>query len=264
MMERKPYIRPQISREELEQRLFEANLSLQAANDRLEEEERQRTALFANLSHDLRAPISALCNGVEYLKTGKAQAQGEVLDLMEKRLNFLKRLVEDMFLLSKMESGDEVLHRQTLDAAAFLEAYFYSCEVDTAYEERRLSLELPENLDCLILIDPELMVRVLDNLFTNARNYSSPGASITLSAWKGESVVEIAVTDTGVGIPAEVMPHIFERSYRASQSRTPGDGGSGLGLAIVRSILERHGGEIRCESTPGKGSKFTCTLPLAQ
>ena len=263
-MEKKPYTRPQISREELEQRLLEANLSLQAANDRLEEEKRQRTAFYANMSHDLRAPISALSNAVEYLKTGKAQQQEEILNLMEKRLAFLKRLVEDMFLLSKMESADAVLHRQTLDAAAFLEEYFYSCLADSAYYTRTLALELPAGLGCRISIDPELMVRVLDNLFTNARKYSAPGASITLSARKGEGVLEIAVADTGMGIPAEVLPHIFERSYRASAARTPDDGSSGLGLSIVQSIMTRHGGAIQCESTPGKGSTFTLTLPLAQ
>lgn len=264
-MEKKHYTRPEISREELQRQLFEANLSLQAANEELNREQAQRTALFANLSHDLRAPISALSNGVEYLKTGKAapQEQTEILSLMEKRLQFLKRLVEDMFLLSKMESGDAAMHLQTLDAAAFLEEYFYTCQADSAYDTRTLALELPTGLDCRICIDPELMVRVLDNLFSNARKYSNPGASITLSARRLEEALEIDVADTGIGIPAQVLPHIFERSYRASQARSPEEGSSGLGLAIAQSILTRHGGQIRCTSTPGQGSTFTLTLPLA-
>lgn len=266
-MKKKPYARPEISREEeLQRQLFEANLSLQAANERLEQEQCQRTALFANLSHDLRAPISALSNGVEYLKTGKAagKEQEEILNLMEKRLRFLQRMVEDMFLLSKMESGDYALHRQKLEAAAFLEEYFYSCQADSAYDERTLALELQSGLDCPLSIDPELMVRVLDNLFSNARKYSGPGASITLSARRMGPWLEISVADTGMGISPEALPHLFERSYRASQARTPGDDSSGLGLAIARSILRRHGGDIRCQSTPGTGSVFTMTLPLAE
>ena len=263
-MEKKRYTPPEISREELQRQLFEANLSLQSANERLQEEQRQRTALFANLSHDLRAPITALSNAVEYLKTGQpaGEEREEILNLMEKRVSFLKRLVEDMFLLAKMENGDTPLHLRRVDAGAFLEEYFYSCQADPYYADRVLQLELPEELDAALCIDPELMVRVLDNLFTNARKYSKAGDSITLSACKGEGYLEITVAEPVVGISPEALPHIFERSYRASSARTPADGSSGLGLSIVQKILERHGGTIRCQSTPQKGSQFTFTLPI--
>lgn len=262
-MEKKRYTRPKISREELQRQLFEANLSLQAANERLREEQRQRTALFANLSHDLRAPITALASAVEYLKTGAAtQAElGEILELMEKRTAFLGRLVEDMFLLARMESPDTPLQLEAVDAGAFLEEYFYSCQADSAYGGRVLRLELPQGFCREIAIDPRMMVRVLDNLFTNARKYSGEGDSIVLSAQAGEDAVEITVADTGVGIASEALPHIFERSYRVTRARTPSDQGTGLGLAIVQTIVERHGGRIWCDSAPGKGSAFTFTIP---
>lgn len=261
-MEKKKYSRPEISREELQQQLFEANISLQEANERLCQEERMRTEFFANLSHDLRAPMTALKSAVEYLKTGcvSPQEQQAVLELMEKRTAFLQRLIEDMFLLAKMENADAALHLEAVDASAFLEEYFYSTEADAAYSGRNLILNLPDDLNCRIKIDPEMMVRVLDNLFTNARKYSSEGASITLSASAVESGLEITVADTGVGIAPEAMSHIFERSYRTTKSRTPGDDSSGLGLAIVQKILERHGSHIAAESELGKGTTFRFVL----
>lgn len=265
-MEKKKYTRPEISREELQQQLFEANISLQEANERLRQEERMRTEFFANLSHDLRAPMTALKSAVEYLKTGQVspQEQQTVLELMEKRTAFLQRLIEDMFLLAKMENADTNLHLEPVDAAAFLEEYFYSAEADAAYSGRNLILNLSDDLKCEIRIDPEMIVRVLDNLFTNARKYSWEGASITLSAAVVTSGLEITVADNGVGIEPDALPHIFERSYRTTKSRTPGDDSSGLGLAIVQKILERHGSSITAESEPGKGTTFRFVMPTGE
>lgn len=263
-MEKKPYSRPEISREELQQQLYLANINLQEANERLRQEELQRTELFANLSHDLRAPLAALANSIEYLKSGipDSQERCSVMDLMEKRTAFLRRLVEDMFFLAKLENEDVGLNTQTLDISALLEEYFYSAEAEQTYEERVLSLRLEDGLDCRVCVDPEKIVRVLDNLFTNARKYSSSGDSITLSAHCLGEMVEVCVSDTGIGICADALPHIFERCYRVSKARTPSEGSSGLGLSIAKRIVERHGGAIRCESALGQGSTFSFTLPI--
>jgi len=265
-MEKKPYSRPEISREELQQELYLANISLQEANERLKKEERLRTELFANLSHDLRAPLAALENAIEYMKSGipDMEERRETLALMEKRTAFLKRLVEDMFYLAKLESGNTELKTETLELAALLEEYFYSAEAEQSYEERELALQLEEGAECPVCVDPEKIVRVLDNLFTNARKYSKRGDKITLSARRKGETAEVCVSDTGIGISAEALPYIFERSYRASKARTPSDGSSGLGLSIAKRIVERHGGSIRCESTPGKGSAFFFTLPITE
>ncbi len=265
-MEKKAYSRPEISREELQQELYLANISLQEANERLRQEERMRTELFANLSHDLRAPLAALENAIEYLKSGipDREERRETLKLMEKRTAFLKRLVEDMFYLAKLENEDAGLETETLELSALLEEYFYSAEAEQSDGERKLSLRLEEGTDCPVCVDPEKIVRVLDNLFTNARKYSGRGDTITLSARRRGEMAEVCVADTGIGISAEALPHIFERSYRVSRARTPSDGSSGLGLSIAKRIVERHGGSIRCESTPGKGSRFFFTLPVKE
>lgn len=265
-MEKKKYSPPEISREELAQNLYLANVQLTEANERLHQEERMRTELFANLSHDLRAPLTALNSAIEYLESGplEPQEQQRILHLMRGRTAFLRRLVEDMFLLAKMENADAPLHLQTLDAGAFLEEFFYSTEADGAYDGHELSLELPEQLHCQICIDPEMIVRVLDNLFTNARKYSCQGDRITLCARQEAQILEITVADTGIGIPPEQLPHIFERTYRANKARTPGDDSSGLGLAIAQKIVERHGGSLTAHSTLGQGSAFTFCLPAAE
>lgn len=267
-MEKKKYTKPKtISREELENALFQANMELSMANEKLNQQEKERMELFRNLSHDLRAPMTALVSTVGLMREKKdmdEKERGELLELMSRRLKNLNAMLDEIFLLGRMENPEQKLELEKIDAAALLEEFFFSCEADVKYEDRKLSLKLPENLQCMVEVDPQKMVRVLDNLFTNALRYSKSGDEITLSARITEygKKIEIEVKDTGMGILPEDLPHVFERSYRADRSRTPGDGGHGLGLAIAKSIIERHGGRIWCVSQPGQGSSFFLELPV--
>lgn len=276
-MVKKAYKKPQITREELEAALIKANDALWQANQKLEAEERTRMELLSNLSHDLRSPVAALASSVEVLKSGEAtKSQQEIFALMERRLKTLQTMINDLFLLTTVESPTTELHTEPIEAGVFLEEFFFSCEADPKYSRRKLVLQVPDTFTYPIAIDAEKMVRVLDNLFTNALRYSSDGDEIRLGAAyidysvgeQRESVnaacVEIWVEDTGAGISKQDLPHIFERSYRASRSRTPGDGGSGLGLSIAKGIVKKHGGSIHCESTQGKGSRFTILMPIAE
>ena len=281
----KEYVRPRmLSREELEQALLEANEQLSQANERLLRQEQERAALFSNLSHDLRAPMTALTSTVALLREKpeiRGKEYGELLDLMSRRLKDLNAILDDIFLLGRMEAPDLILNREEMEAVPLLEEFFYSCEADSRFQSRILKLDLEEGMECRICVDPGKIVRVLDNLFVNALRYSEDGAEITLSArviqkvtpYNGEGacpdpapernqkMLQISVRDTGLGISPEDLPHIFERSFRGDKSRTPGIEGHGLGLAIAKSITERHGGAIRCESTEGEGSVFTIELP---
>lgn len=269
-MEKKKYIKPRtISREELERALLEANEELSLANEKLRRQEKERAELFRNLSHDLRAPMTALVSTVDYLKEKRDLEEAEyqeLLNLMSRRLKNLNAIMDEIFLMGQMENPELKLQTEEIDAALLLEEFFYSCVADIKYEKRKLSLELPPDLHCLVTVDPQKIVRVLDNLFTNALRYSDEGDEIRLkagisSADNGRQVLVIEVEDTGMGIRQEDLPHIFERTYRADRSRTPGDGGYGLGLAIARSIMQRHGGAIDCTSQVGKGSCFKLMLP---
>ena len=264
-MSKKKYTKPDISRAELEQALMKANEELWMANRKLEAEERARAELFSNLSHDLRAPMTALFSAVELLKSRQMTEENEyqnILKLMERRLHTLQSILNDIFLLTLMESPATKLEKEPVEIGIFLEDYFYSCAADPKYHKRRLKLEVPDVFPYVADIEAEKVIRVLDNLFTNALRYSLEGAEIALGALfiqgeKEEGKIRIYVRDTGEGIMPEDIEHIFERSYRASRSRTPEDGGSGLGLAIAKGIVERHGGAIWCESEVGKGSCFT-------
>ncbi len=114
-----------------------------------------------------------------------------------------------------------------------------------------------------IAVDPERMAQVLGNLITNALRHTPAGGRIDLSAQAHGQAVTLAVQDTGEGMPAEVVPHVFDRFYRGAPARSEQDGESGLGLAIAKSIVEAHGGQITAASTLGHGTTFTMTLPLA-
>lgn len=267
-MDKKRYVKPKtLSREELESALLQANEELSLANEKLKRQEKERIELFRNLSHDLRAPMTALVSTIGLLREKKGmqeEERQELIDLMGRRLKNINAMLDELFLLGQMENPEIRLEKEKIDAGFLLEEFYYSCEADVKYEERKLRLEIPEEFDCMIDVDPQKLIRVLDNLFTNALRYSKAGDEILLSAGLTEdaSKLRIMVKDTGIGILPEDLPHVFERSYRADRSRTPGDGGHGLGLAIAKSIMDRHGGRIWCESTPGQGSVFFLELPV--
>lgn len=258
--------KPELSVEELSKALYEVNLKLQAANDKLKQQEAERLAFYANISHDLRAPITALSNSIEYLLTDTSLTQEDflsTLNIMQKRTDYMGHLINDIFLLSSLESSNDKVHMENVDIGFFLEDYFYMCEADSCYENVNLQLDMDENFSLFINIDPVLMHRILDNLFANALKYSNKSACITLSAYAKDKNLIIKVKDNGIGIAKEHLPHIFERSYMAQNSRTPNStSSSGFGLAIAKSIVEHHNGTISCISTLGEGSTFEIRLPI--
>lgn len=257
---------PELSVEELSHALYEANLKLQNANQRLQQQEQDRLEFYSNISHDLRAPVTALSNSIEYMLSAGDLPKEELVStllIMQKRTRYLSGLINDIFLLSSLDSSDDKVKKETVDIRFFLEDYFYLCEADAHYENAALFLKIPQDFTLSMQIDPNLMRRVLDNLFTNALKYSKESPRITLGAYlSGENLV-IYVKDNGIGIAKEHLPRIFDRSYMVQQSRTPDHEGScGFGLSIVKSIIERHNGQVRCDSIPQKGSTFYLTLPI--
>ena len=144
-----------------------------------------------------------------------------------------------------------------------LEDYYYQCEADSRYEQASLHLDITDDLESTLNVDPVLIQRVLDNLFTNARKYSKDTPDITLGARREDDFFIFYVEDHGIGIAKKNLEKIFDRSFMVEKSRTPGaQASSGFGLSIVRSIIERHDGTVTCESEIGKGSRFTIRLPL--
>lgn len=250
----------------------ELSKKLLEANNKLKETERERTEMIENISHDLRAPLTAIRSTIDYCIQ---RAEGEnpvfsvdesktMLHLLDSRVRTLEVMIQDLYLLTCIDSGREEFKFEEVPIQQFLEEYFFAVEIDQKFDGYDLDMDIPENMDVVVKMDVAKISRVLDNLFTNARKYSDKGTRITLGAGIGENNVFFYVRDTGRGIPEDSVPVIFDRTYRVSDARTPEkESGSGLGLSIARSIVQQHGGTIRCDSTEGVGTCFTVELPIS-
>ncbi len=264
-MERKKFNEPLLAEskvDELSRKLFETN-------ERLRKSEEIRTKMLENISHDLRAPLTAIRSGIDLLselvENGKNDTEDlkKIIGLLDTRAATMETLVQDLYYLTCIESGKQQMKLKSIPLEQFLEEYFFEAEIDEKFSDKKLILNVPDE-ETIVGIDAGRMTRVLDNLFTNAAKYSESGAEIELGieGSDGESI-SFYVRDTGIGIPQEKLENIFERTYKVSDARTPkGVTGSGLGLSIVKSIMEHHGGSVYCESEVGKGSKFVCVLPI--
>ena len=254
--------------EELTSQLLEAHSKLQAL-------QKEREMMLANISHDLRAPLTAIRSAVDYALSADKLSPEDIhktLSLIDKRTAVLEDLINDMYFLFCVEDVSRPLITESVDACPFLEEYFYDATIDSRYDNFDMQLDVPADLNCSINIDPKKMVRVLDNLLTNAAKYAGNTATyIKLSAKISNngsadpaSFLIISVSDDGCGIAPEALPHIFTRTFTVSTARTPGtSSGSGLGLSIAKAIIERHNGTITAESELGKGTIFTITLPCS-
>lgn len=254
--------------ESLSAKLLAATVELTKTNQELRRVQKERAEMLANISHDLRAPITAIRSALDYLKDSPELSPEELqatVALLDRRTGTLEDLIQDMYYLFCVEDTSKELNFEETEAGLFLEEYFYDVLADSRYDSHDMQLELPAELKCNIRIDVQKIVRVLDNLFTNADKYTQPDSRIILRATPSadNKTIKITVSDNGPGIPAEALPHVFNRTYTVSSARTPGiSGGSGLGLAIVKAIVERHGGTVTCDSAEGEGCSFHLELPI--
>jgi two-component system sensor histidine kinase BaeS len=217
-----------------------------------------RRQMTADIAHDLRNPLTVIGGYLESLRDGKLKPTPERFEIMQSEVQHLQRLVEDLRMLSLADSGELKLYLQNVAPGELLErvasAYHHQAEQQNINLNIEVEPDLPE-----ITIDLERMEQVLGNLVNNALRYTPEGGEISLSAKQAEGSLIVSVKDNGSGISPDVIPHIFERSYRGDTSRSGNE--SGLGLAIAKSIVELHGGSIRAES--GKnGSEFFITLKM--
>jgi signal transduction histidine kinase len=228
----------------------------------LENLEQSRRDLVANVSHELKTPITAIRAHLENLLDGVEQPDPATLGLMLAQVERLGRLVDQLLDLSRLESGEVPLRIEPLPLQPLVDDLI--SEIDMAIPGRGVQVrnDVPTDLPALSA-DRERIHQVLFNLVDNAVRFTPAGGSVTVTARRRNGSVEVAVSDTGAGIPPEHLPRLFERFYRADPARSRGDGGTGIGLAIARSVVEAHGGQIRAQSEPGLGSVFTFDLPSA-
>lgn len=228
----------------------------------LESLERLRRDLVANVSHELKTPISALRAHLENLLDGVEQPDPETLQVMLAQSERLGRLVEQLLDLSRLESGDVLLEREPVRLAPLVSEVVSEIEVARAGKGVKVEGDVPSDLPP-VFADRERVHQVLFNLLDNAVRFTPPGGHVVVRATRHNGSCEVRVEDTGPGIAPEHLPRLFERFYRVDPGRSRDDGGTGIGLAIARSVVEAHGGRIRAESEVGKGSVFTFELPVA-
>ncbi len=235
-----------------------------ATSDRLREVDRLRTDFISMVSHELRTPLASVLGNVESLSDGDAGPltcqQLDMLGAINDNAERLRHLIENLLFLSGTDANRPPSPRAPLEVGALLRACVVTVGPLLLTRYQRFRLVVPTGEEYWTSGSAEELERVVLNLITNAIKFTPEGGHISLAcAGEGRSI-SITVTDTGAGIPAEEVPHIFERFYRGSHSNTQEVPGSGLGLSIVRHILTEHGGGIEVRSTPGEGTVFTVTL----
>jgi signal transduction histidine kinase len=229
--------------------------SFNAMTERLRTNEDHRKDLFADVAHELRTPLSVIRGNAEGMLDGLYPADRAHLEPLIEEIKVMSRLLDDLQTLSTAEAGALRLHRSRVEPGQLVEG------VTTAFrsqaDDARVSVEarvaegLPE-----VDVDPVRIGEVLANLLSNALRHTPPEGSVVIAVDPAPDGVAFTVTDTGRGIVADALPHVFDRFVKAKDS-----GGAGLGLAIAKALVESHGGRIAAESEPGRGTTVRIVLP---
>ncbi|MFP5213731.1 MAG: sensor histidine kinase, partial [Acidobacteriota bacterium] len=223
-----------------------------------------KTDFVHMVSHELRSPMAAVKQQLSVILEGLAgevtTRQREMLDRSQERIQGLLDLVNELLDIARMEGGGEARQMVPVQLRTIIESTVELMRPQAEQLSIDISMDLPPEAP-LVQADPRGMEEVFTNLIGNAIRYSPDGGTVTISTLPCGSYLEVLVSDTGIGIPAEEIPKIFDKFYRVKHPRTRKVIGTGLGLAIVKGIVDAHRGAIRVESEPGVGTTFRVTLP---
>jgi two-component system sensor histidine kinase BaeS len=230
---------------------------------RLERVEHTRRRLLSDLAHELRTPVATLDAYLDGLEDGVAQLDGETLEVLRTQTRRLTRLAEDVSAVSRAEENQLSLHPAHLAPGDLVVAASTAATSRYAAKGVDLVTEVEPGLPN-VAADPDRMGQVLSNLLDNALRHTPTGGKVAIRAAITGGLIHLSVSDSGHGIPAEHLFHIFERFYRVDTARDRAHGGSGIGLAIVKALVQAHGGNVTATSSgTGQGATFTITLPPA-
>ncbi|GMR04256.1 MAG: hypothetical protein BMS9Abin23_0147 [Thermodesulfobacteriota bacterium] len=215
----------------------------------------------ANVSHELRTPLASIKGYSETLLDGDmdAERRSEFLRIIDRHATRMSRIIDDLLILSRLETQQFSMVSTPVDLKDIITSTVKGFEKQARDREVRLTTNIPEGLPC-VSGDRDRLEQVVVNLLDNAIKYTPAGGKVSVSAAKENGRVRVDITDTGIGIPEDDMPRIFERFYRVDKARSRDIGGTGLGLAIVKHIIQGHDGKIHVESTPGAGSTFSFSI----
>ena len=233
------------------------------AAEALREANRSKDEFLAMLGHELRNPLSPIVTALQLLKLRGDGHQGKALEIVERQVQYLIRLVDDLLDVSRITRGTTQIKKRLL---RLQDVVAQGAEIAMPLIEQRrqhLDVHLPSS-ELRLNGDEGRLAQVVSNLLTNAAKYTDPGGCITVEARRQGSELVLTVRDDGIGIPAELLPHVFDMFTQERQAADRSRGGLGLGLTIVRNLVELHGGTVHAESQGrGKGSAFTVRLPVA-
>jgi histidine kinase len=228
----------------------------------LEQTETMRRDLIANVAHELRTPLASIKGYMEGMIDGVLPVEPDTYQQIYHEADRLQRLVNDLQELSRVEAGAFELKRRPLAVGELVQQTAIRLRPQFEEKEVDLTLNIPADLP-LVRADEDRLNQVLLNLVGNALQYTPSGCAVTITAKTQNQELLVVVSDTGLGIAAEHLPHLFNRFYRVDKSRSRAGGGSGIGLTIAKHLIEAHGGHIWAESKgEGRGSVFTFSLPL--
>jgi histidine kinase len=239
-------------------------LSFNQMADKLEKTEIMRRQLLGDVSHELRTPLTAIKGFMEGLIDGVLPASPETYQQVYTEADRLQRLVNDLQELSRVEAGVFQLKSEPISMNGLIDTIVG--HLGRQFEDKgvRLETSLADGLP-QVVADKDRILQVLTNLVGNALQYTQPAGKVRIETSRSKDEVLISIIDTGIGIPPEHIPYIFNRFYRTDKSRARVSGGSGIGLTIAQSFVKAHHGRIWAESAgEGKGSSFHFSLPIAK
>lgn len=230
----------------------------------LRKSEAQQRGFVANVSHELMTPIALIKGYAETLAGGSVKAgrdQARFSRVIELQADRLAQLVENLLELSRLESGRKHFNVERILLRPFMLQFIRTIRPVAAQRRISIRVEMPAGLE--VLMDKAELAQIMQNLCENAIKYNRPGGRVTLEARREGRQARVSLADTGIGIPRKDLTRIFDRFHRTERARARGTRGTGLGLSIARTVVRRHGGRIWAQSSPGRGSTFFFTLPLA-
>jgi two-component system phosphate regulon sensor histidine kinase PhoR len=240
--------------------------SLLVMNDvtQLRHLENVRSDFVANVSHEIKTPLTAIKGFVETLQQGsvdRPEEQERFLDIVLRHVNRLNAILEDLLSLSRIEQekDQKEIELESGSIKEVVQTAVQVCQTKAAAKNIEVKLDCPDEITTRI--DATLLEQALVNLIDNAIKYSDQNSTVQIQACRQDAEVLIHITDQGPGIHRRHLPRLFERFYRIDKARSRKLGGTGLGLAIVKHIIQAHGGHVAVDSTLGKGSTFTIHLP---
>jgi signal transduction histidine kinase len=238
------------------------SLSLNRMISRLEDALAYNRRFSADVSHELRTPLTILRGELEQV----LQTPELLLDMKEsvgsalEEIDRMTKIVENLLTIARLDSGTDIMDRREVDLGQLVQ--WTVGQMHLIAEEKQIAMRCRLSETAIILADPGRVKQVLVNLLDNAIKYTPAGGEVLLATAISHKMAILEVSDNGIGIPPESLPHVFDRFYRSDRARTRGSGGTGLGLSIVQAICNAHDGSVRIQSVEGVGTTVRVEFPL--